>query len=260
MQNNKPRKWYRRFIGTDFKGTAIAVVVFLLINGIIFLVRVIGYIDTITSGIASLVLLLIYLVYMAIDVAVYITNPISFARSNLFSQESLDKLSKAERGDVQQIAASQIELLERFYSAALGQAQQSFRSALVAACAGFLFFLVAIGFLVVTQSPAIALVNVVSGTVVEVIAGLNFVLYGRATEQFGIFHMRLETTQRFLMANSICESIEGDLKHSTRADLVRMIAAIDPTPQKGDHGSLQSPSKHRASSRGKTDQSKDQNT
>lgn len=65
---------------------------------------------------------------------------------------------------------------------------------------------------------------------VEVISGLNFVLYGRATAQRGEFHERLERTQRFMLANSMCEALSNENRDAARADLIKTIAAYEPSP------------------------------
>jgi hypothetical protein len=61
---------------------------------------------------------------------------------------------------------------------------------------------------------------------VEVIAGINLYLYNKTTAQLAEFHQRLERTQRFLLANSIAESLENEQKQETRASLVRTIATL----------------------------------
>jgi hypothetical protein len=133
-------------------------------------------------------------------------------------------LAEADPGDVQKIAASQIDLLTSYYNAVLGQATMSFRWALVATGIGLCFFILAITFLLVTQSQAVATISVISGALVEVIAGINFHLYNKTTTQLSNFHQHLDQTQRFLLANSICEALEGETKQATRAAIVNTIA------------------------------------
>ncbi len=40
------------------------------------------------------------------------------------------------------------------------------------------------------------------------------------------FHEQLTITQRFLLANSVCESLESESKQTTRSALVKVIATI----------------------------------
>jgi hypothetical protein len=60
--------------------------------------------------------------------------------------------------------------------------------------------------------------------VVEVVAGIVFFLYGKTTSQMGDFYGRLERLQRYLLANSICESLQAEERDKTRSDLIREIA------------------------------------
>jgi hypothetical protein len=138
----------------------------------------------------------------------------------------INQISEAQPSDIQKIAASQIKLLDSYYTAVLAQATSSFRWALVAAGIGLAFFLGAIVFLLNTQTQSIAVVSVIGGAIVEVISGINFFLYGRTTTQLAYFHQRLDQTQRFLLANSICESLQDEAKQKSRAELVKVIATF----------------------------------
>jgi hypothetical protein len=143
-------------------------------------------------------------------------------------EKPLERLSTADPSKVQEIAASQIELLNGYYGLALNQAQRSFLSAIITAVAGFGLFVAAIVIvLLFQQSQIVSIISAISGAIIEVIAGLNFHLYGKTTAQLSNFLSRLDTTQRFLLANSVCEGLEGDVKQQVRADLVRAIARIN---------------------------------
>ena len=138
----------------------------------------------------------------------------------------IERISETDPGDVQKIAASQIELLTSYYDAVLAQAKHSFRWALIAAAIGLVFFLGAVGFLLKDLPGNVALISTIAGVVVETISGLNFFLYGRTTKQLAHYHNNLDRTQRFLLANSMCESLEGDERNRVRTELIRIIAGI----------------------------------
>ena len=141
--------------------------------------------------------------------------------------QSLQRLSKINPSQVQEIVASQIELLTIYHNVVLDQAKRSFRSALLAAGVGLGFFLASVGFLLSSKPQAnVAVISLISGALVEVISGINFYLYGKTSAQLADFQIRLDMTQRFLLANSICESLEGDFKQQTRSELVRSIAGV----------------------------------
>lgn len=139
------------------------------------------------------------------------------------------QLVAARPEDVQLIAQAQVTKLEDYYNTALAQAKQSFRWALIAAGVGSAFFLFAVAVLLIQQATTVATISIVSGALVQVISGLNFYLYNRTTNQIVDFSARMDQTQRFLLANSICESLQ-DSKEKTRASLVSTIATLLPGP------------------------------
>jgi hypothetical protein len=141
------------------------------------------------------------------------------------SKASIEEIAKVDPTDLSQIAESQLKIINAYYQNVLYQAKESFLWALVAAGCGLVFFIVSVAFLVHENSDRIANISLISGAIVEVIAGIDFYLYARTSEQLARFHVRLDITQRFLLANSLCESLEGPIKHETRAKLVQMIAS-----------------------------------
>lgn len=144
---------------------------------------------------------------------------------------AIDSLSKADTGNVQQIAASQISLMNGYYEMALAQSRKSFNWALTGAGVGLIFFMAAAGFSIWEQSNITAtIIPVITGAVVEVISGIVFFLYGKTTAQLGDFHSRLQVLQRYLLANSICESLDDTEKNKARAELIREIARIPMVP------------------------------
>lgn len=146
-------------------------------------------------------------------------------RSNVCPIEELrakcEELAETEPGDTRKLSSLLQQMSLNYYEAVRRQAQQSFYCALGAAGIGTLFFLGAIIFM---QAEGRAL-SIVAGALVEVIAGINFYLYARAARQFASFHICLERTNRFLLANSLCENlVAGDEKERVRAELVRTVA------------------------------------
>ena len=143
---------------------------------------------------------------------------------NIGYGEILKNIAETKPDDVQQNAANQTALLTKYYGEVLAQAKTSFKWAVAASVVGLAFFLGAVIIALSTASIGTAAISVVSGAIVEVIAGINFYLYGKTTEQFSEFHQRLDQMQRFLLANSICSQIDGNSQYTSRADLVQFIA------------------------------------
>jgi len=123
-----------------------------------------------------------------------------------------------------------------YYQAVRIQAQRSFQAALAAAAVGTVFFIAAAG-LVMNGASDRATISLIAGTLIQVISGINFYLYGKAARQFSLFHVCLERMNRFLVANSICANLDqGDKRDELRAELVKIVAeapmlTVDGTPE-----------------------------
>jgi len=146
---------------------------------------------------------------------------------NIAVQQQIVRISDAEPANIQKIAASQIEMLRVYYREVLDQAQKSFRWALIAAGVGLAFFLFAIAFTLIQGSQNIAVISLVSGALIEVISAINFFLYGKTSGQLAEFQVRLDVTQRILLANSICAELDGDCRNQTRSDIIRTVLSWD---------------------------------
>jgi hypothetical protein len=138
--------------------------------------------------------------------------------------KTLDDLSNADPKDILKIVTSQMKLLNIFYNLGLDQAKRSFLLAIVAAAVGLAFFIAAVAFVLTRPVQDASVISLISGALVEVISAINFYLYNKTSSQLSTFYLSLEKTQRYLLANSICEGLEGDLKQNTRAHLIRNIA------------------------------------
>ena len=69
-----------------------------------------------------------------------------------------------------------------------------------------------------------ALLSSIAGVLIQFIAGVNFYLYFRAGRQFASFHVCLERTNRFLIANSLCEQLSEPARDEMRSELLRIVA------------------------------------
>jgi hypothetical protein len=152
-----------------------------------------------------------------------------FANERLFLgiNSAARQLSHAPKDDIQAIAAAQIKILDSYYREVLNQSQRSFNYALWASIAGLLLFIAAMLYSVNDKLRNSASIPLISGAIVEVLAGINFYLYGQTTMQLKEFHQRLDKTQRFLLANSMCEGLEGDAKQSSRSELIERVSAVE---------------------------------
>ena len=143
---------------------------------------------------------------------------------------SIQRIGTVDPANVQQIAASQLELLAGYHQIALAQSRRSFFWALVGSGVGLIFFVAAVAFALATGIALAAVIPLLSGAIVEVVAGIVFILYGKTTAQLSNFHSRLEVLQRYLLANSLCEALDGDERNKARAALIQEISRSQVVP------------------------------
>lgn len=150
------------------------------------------------------------------------TDEPTFARTD----EALADLSQAQPADIQTIAASQINLLTGHYEMALKQAQKTFKAAKFALIVGALLFTLAAVFVMAGKNQAIIAVSFVGAALVALISGVNFYFYWKTVSQLKGFHFRFDRIQSYLLANSVCERLDGEAKTASRQELIRKIASI----------------------------------
>lgn len=152
------------------------------------------------------------------------------------TDEALASLSSAEPADIQTIAASQINLLTGHYEMILRQAEKTFKAAKFALIAGALLFTLAVVFMMTGKNQAIIILGFVGAALVELISGVNFYFYWKTVSQLKGFHFRCDRIQSYLLANSVCERLDGEAQTASRQELIRKIAAIDGQRANGQTG------------------------
>jgi hypothetical protein len=133
----------------------------------------------------------------------------------------VQSLSEADPKNIQEVAASQLALSNDYYENVLLQARRSFIAAIISATVGLLFFIAAVSIFLVRNDLRAGTVSVISGAIVEVISGLNFWLFGRTAAQLNLFHIRLEQTQKYLLANSISTKLSATARDTALIDLIK---------------------------------------
>ena len=127
-------------------------------------------------------------------------------------RDSIRRIGATDPANVQMIAAAQLELLAEYHQIALAQSRRIFFWALVGSGVGLIFLLAAF----VRAFPTD--IAFLSGAIVEIVAGIVFVL-----PQLNTFQRRLDDLQRYILANSLCEALDGDERNKARAALIQEI-------------------------------------
>jgi hypothetical protein len=141
-------------------------------------------------------------------------------------QAAIAAIEQSDPTNFQQIAATQLELANSYYTAVRIQSAQSFLWSRITSGIGFVFFLVAIIFLIIELGNISyfgAAVSAIGGVLVEVYAGLIQWQGKQAADQAKDYHVRLDRIQRFIIANSACEGIDGSEKKQMRSEIIRKL-------------------------------------
>ena len=161
---------------------------------------------------------------------VSIHTPIAPEQMEAQTKALCDSVSKHRPEDTQALFGDLHKMATLYYRGALAQASRSFFVAEVFAGAGTLLIMFAVGLWMLDHHDW-SEISALSGLIVQVISGLNFYLYRKATAQFELFHICLERMGRYLMANSVCENIKNDqLRDETRNQLVGIMANASMLP------------------------------
>ncbi|MFZ5858291.1 MAG: TRADD-N-associated membrane domain-containing protein [Chloroflexota bacterium] len=153
---------------------------------------------------------------------------LNLVTGNLNTDVIANQISGTDPSDIQQNAANQIKLLAQYHESGLQQAKTSFSWALILSLAGFPFLLVAVYYLVVNKSESpTSIISAIGSVLVEFVAGTLFYLYNQTRKQLTYYHQQMNQIQRFLLANSVAESLDQPAKENARLELIRTIAKTE---------------------------------
>jgi hypothetical protein len=136
-----------------------------------------------------------------------------------------EEIANADPGDTNRIGALLQQMILTYYGDVRKQTVQAFWSALAAATIGMLFFLYAIAHTMTVGGTDTSRIGFLAGALSQFISAVNFYLYFKASRQFASFHVCLERTNRFLLANAMCEKLEQPGRDQSRRELVQIIAS-----------------------------------
>lgn len=139
-------------------------------------------------------------------------------------KESLLQLQFADPKNVQEVVAAQLDLMTVYHNEALKQANQSFRYARAASVIGLGFFIAAVIIVIIQDAPNGAAIPLIAGVVAEVIAGVYFYLYAQTRRQMTAYQSQIDRTQRYVLANSLCEGLNDEAKDVARQELVKTVS------------------------------------
>jgi hypothetical protein len=138
-------------------------------------------------------------------------------------QKNCEEVSGIPPGNTNEMGGKIQEMILNYYQDVRKQAQQSFYMALGAAIVGGIFYFYAA--IIYLGKGEAASISLIAGSLIQLISAINFYLYGKAARQFSTFHICLERTNRFLLANTLCDNISCTIKRDAmRQELIIKIA------------------------------------
>jgi TRADD-N domain-containing protein len=146
-------------------------------------------------------------------------------------KEGCQQFAKVEPGDTRPFTEHLNGVILEYYEDVRRQAQQSFASATLMGTLGALVFLYGCYEAMHSDGRASAgtltpaTLTVIGGAMVQILSGVQFFLYSRATRQFSSFHICLERMNRFLLADTIALGLKDSaVQQTARLHLLRSIA------------------------------------
>ncbi len=127
-----------------------------------------------------------------------------------------------EKQDVISLMLRNVKELREYYIISKQQATRSFSIAIIMSIVGVAIYLTGI-FSVIILSANITIITVIAGTVVEMVSGLSFWLYSRSTKQLNLYHNRLTSTEKYLMAIQIIEKVPQERKYEEYRNIINYI-------------------------------------
>jgi hypothetical protein len=145
-------------------------------------------------------------------------------------KNACDAFATTPKGDTRALASHLSKMILAYYEDVRRQAQQSFVSAVAMGTVGAaLFFFGCYEAMRHGSSQSAANLTpaataLIGGALVQTLSGIQFFIYGRAARQFQSFHICLERMNRFLLANTIVDSLTHEsAQEQARVELIHLI-------------------------------------
>ena len=124
--------------------------------------------------------------------------------------------------DVIDLMINNVSELREYYIISKRQANRAFSSTLIVCVLGFIVFVTGIVATIFSNQNVI-LYTTISGSIIEIISGLFFVLYRNTTTQLNLYHERLGATEKYLTAMQLAEKVSPEKKDELYRYIIEVI-------------------------------------
>ncbi len=134
-----------------------------------------------------------------------------------------DQIAKTAPGDVQAFAGVLQKMIVAYYEDVRRQSQLAFFAALVLEMIAVGFFFYSASIAMTTVAFGTAALSALSGLLIQIMTGVVFYLYSQSSKQFGGFHVCLERTNRFVLANAMVEHLPEAERALRRSEVITAV-------------------------------------
>jgi hypothetical protein len=138
-------------------------------------------------------------------------------------QKHCDEIARASPDNVHRIASLMQKMIIEYYQDVRRQALLAFFAALGLEVVAVVFFFVAALAAVGGGVSGTTTLSAISGFLIQVMTAIVFYLYSQSARQFAGFHICLERTNRFLLANSMVEHLPEPDRNAKRAEVITTV-------------------------------------
>lgn len=130
-------------------------------------------------------------------------------------------LKSKKSDDVLQMMALNMREIKEYYFLSKNMAKKSFNLSMLMCVLGFLTIASSIIFLFFTDINFIeALIPIIGGTIVEIIAGTSLVVYNKSLEQLNKYYDSLHNNEKFLSLVNLVDKLSDDKKDEVYIDII----------------------------------------
>jgi len=133
-----------------------------------------------------------------------------------------EEIARTSPDDVQQLASIMQIMIISYYKSVRLQALLAFFAAFILEIVAVVFFFYSAS---LTMNGRIenGVLAATSGFLIQIMTAIVFYLYSQSARQFGGFHICLERTNRFLLANAMTEHLPEADRAAKRAEVITTI-------------------------------------
>lgn len=164
---------------------------------------------------------------LIIGILIIAQRNLSAGKKELAEKKNYSPKELEGKEGILRLATNEVFELREYFVINKYQAITAYQAALVVSILGFVLFSIGISLNYLEESNSASIVTTSSGAIVEIIAGLFFWLYSKATKQMYIFYRSLLDTERLLIAIELVEKISDDQRNESYRDLITKILEVN---------------------------------